>query len=103
MKERIYICHTYYHVYVTFLKECNLPAEKRGQATLVLSNLSNNFENLKERVESTGVFAEVIPFDEKKETDFPELAKYREPQRNLVKNLIQRNMESLLEGLFPSI
>lgn len=90
MKERIYVCHTYYHVYVTFLKECNLPAEKRGQATLVLSNLSNNFEQLKERVESTGLFAEIIPFDEKKETDFLELAKYRKPQQNLVKNLIQR-------------
>ena len=58
MKDRIYICHTYYHVYVTFLKELKLraeadPAKKAGAATLVLSKMSNNFENLKSRVEST--------------------------------------------------
>ena len=44
MRERIYVCHTYYHVYVTFLKELALPREKRGQATLVLSRMSNDFE-----------------------------------------------------------
>ena len=61
MKDRIYICHTYYHVYVTFLKELKLraeadPAKEAGAATLVLSKMSNNFENLKSRVESTGLF-----------------------------------------------
>ena len=69
MKDRIYICHTYYHVYVTFLKELKLraeadPAKKAGAATLVLSKMSNNFENLKSRVESTGLFEEVLEFDE---------------------------------------
>ncbi len=81
-KERIYVCHTYYHVYVTFLKELKLPKEKRGQATLVLSKLSNNFENLKSRVESTGLFEEVIEFDEKREDFFPELGKWRKGARN---------------------
>ena len=90
MKERIYVCHTYYHAYVTFLKELNLPKEKRGQATLVLSSLSNNFENLKERVESTGLFEQVIPFDERRDTEYPELTKYRQPQNNIIKHLIQR-------------
>ena len=90
MKERIYVCHTYYHVYVTFLKELNLPREKRGQATLVLSKMSNNFENLKERVESTGLFAEVIEFDEKREDYFPELAKYRKDTGNFLGNLWNR-------------
>lgn len=77
MKERIYVCHTYYHVYVTYLKELKLPPEKRGQATLVLSKMSNDFENLKSRVESTGLFEEVIEFDEKRDDFFPELAKWR--------------------------
>ena len=90
MKERIYVCHTYYHVYVTFLKELNLPKEKRGQATLVLSSLSIDFENLKERVEGTGLFERVLPFDEKKETFFPELEKYRKDTGNLVKNMWNR-------------
>lgn len=90
MKERIYICHTYYHVYVTFLKELNLPKEKRGQASLILSSLSIDFENLKARVESTGLFEAVYEFDEKRETCFPELAKYRKDTGNLVKNLWNR-------------
>lgn len=90
MKDRIYICHTYYHVYVTFLKELNLPKEKRGQATLVLSSLSINFENLAERVMSTGLFEDVVAFDEKRDTEFPQLAKYRVNTGSLVKNLWNR-------------
>ena len=39
MKERIYVCHTYYHVYVTFLKELKLGPEQRGKATLLLSKM----------------------------------------------------------------
>ncbi len=90
MKERIYVCHTYYHVYVTFLKELNRPVEQRGQATLVLSSLSIDFECLKERVEATGLFEAVVEFEEKRDTAFPELAKYRQDTGNLLKNLINR-------------
>lgn len=90
MKERIYVCHTYYHVYVTFLKELNLPREKRGQAALVLSKMSNDFESLKERVEATGLFAQVIEFDEKPEDFFPELAKYRKDRGNILGNMLAR-------------
>lgn len=95
MKDRIYICHTYYHVYVTFLKELKLRAESdpekgSGAATLVLSKMSNNFENLKDRVESTGLFAEVIEFDEKREDFFPQLAKYRKDTGSTLGNLFQR-------------
>ncbi len=90
MKERIYVCHTYYHVYVTFLKELNLPKEKQGQATLVLSKLSNDFENLKERVKSTGLFEEIIEFDEKRDDFFPELAKYKKDRGNIFFNMWNR-------------
>lgn len=90
MKERIYVCHTYYHVYVTFLKELNLPREKRGQATLVLSSLSNDFETLKERVERTGLFEAVVPFAEQREDAFPELKKWRKGAGNLIGNLFCR-------------
>ncbi|MCM1111687.1 MAG: glycosyltransferase family 52 protein [Muribaculum sp.] len=76
-RDRIYVCHTYYHVYVTFLKELKLPQEKRGEATLVLSKMSCNFEDLGSRVESTGLFAEVLEFDEKNERCFPELVRLR--------------------------
>lgn len=89
-KERIYVCHTYYHVYVTFLKELNLPLEKRGRATLVLSKLSIDFEKLKERVETTGLFEQVIEFDEKKDDFFPELAQYKKDRGNVVLNMWSR-------------
>lgn len=90
MKERIYVCHTYYHVYVTFLKELNLPKEKRGQATLVLSKMSNDFEQLKERVERTGLFEQVLEYDEKRADEFPQLNKYRVDRGNIVTNMIAR-------------
>ena len=90
MKDRIYVCHTYYHVYVTFLKELNLPAAERGKATLVLSRMSIDFELLKDRVDSTGLFESVYEFDEKREDFFPELAKYRQDKGNIVFNMLSR-------------
>lgn len=96
MKDRIYVCHTYYHVYVTFLKELKHREDRRrsgkeaGGATLVLSKMSIDFENLGERVESTGMFEEVLEFDEKKDTFFPELAKWSKDSGNLIANLFNR-------------
>ena len=62
---RIYICHTFYHAYIACLKELNMDKDKWGQASLMLSSMSNDFGNLKERAEKSGLFKEVIPFDEK--------------------------------------
>ena len=90
MKERIYVCHTYYHVYVTFLKEFALSVEKRGQATVVLSRMSTDFENLKDRLERTGFFEEVLWFDEKRFTEFPELMELHRDRGNILKNLPAR-------------
>ena len=89
-KSRIYVCHTYYHVYVSFLKELNLPPEEFGTATLVLSKLSNDFEALKERVSKVGVFAEIYEYDEKSQDAYPELAKYRVESGNVILNMIRR-------------
>lgn len=66
-KERIYVCHTYYHVYVACLKELYLPKEKQGKATLVLSTMSNNFGSLKDRAEKCGLFEAVHMFEEKED------------------------------------
>ena len=52
--------------------------------------MSNNFEDFGERVKSTGLFEDVIPFDEKREDFFPELAKYRIDKGNIVFNMWQR-------------
>lgn len=88
-KERIYVCHTFYHVYVALLKEFVLPKERIGGATMVLSHLSNNFGTLKKRLEKSGVFEEVLDFDEKNYTFFPELLKYK-GNRNFITNLVNR-------------
>lgn len=90
MKRRIYVCHTYYHVYVTFLKELNLPKEEQGHASLVLSQMSTDFESLKERLEKLDYFQEIFEFDEKRDTFFPELAQYKHPSQNFIKALYNR-------------
>lgn len=90
MKKRIYICHTFYHVYIACLKELNKDSSKWGEASLMLSKMSNDFGNLKSRAEQTGLFAEVIEFDEKEESFFPELAPLKKDTGNLVRNMIQR-------------
>ncbi len=87
---RIYVCHTYYHVYIAFLKELKLPKEQQGSAALVLSSMSNDFEELKSRVEATGLFREVIEFDEKREDFFPELARWRKGGGGFLGNLYCR-------------
>ncbi len=98
MKERIYVCHTYYHVYVTCLKELSLPKERQGKATLVLSTMSNNFGNLKERAEICGLFEEVVMFDEKEDVFFPELQKYHMDRGNIVLNMLARIKYTKLLG-----
>lgn len=98
MKERIYVCHTFYHVYVTCLKELTLPKAMRGHATLVLSTMSNDFGNLKERAEGSGLFEEVLMFEEKEEHFFPELARYHTDYGNLVRNLFSRMKFTKLYG-----
>ncbi len=97
-KDRIYVCHTYYHVYVTCLKELALPAERQGGATLVLSMMSNNFGNLKERAEASGLFEEVVMFDEKEDVFFPELKKYHTDRGNIVLNMLARIRYTKLFG-----
>ncbi len=89
-KGSIYVCHTYYHVYVTFLKELNKTEEEHGKATLVLSKMSTNFERLKERVEAVGLFAEVLEYNERRQSSFPELDKYMVQGGNIVANMVRR-------------
>lgn len=90
MKERIYVCHTYYHVYVTFLKELNMPKEKKGQATLILSRMSTDFESFSERAKASGIFEEVLEFDEKKADYFEELTALKQDKGNILCNMISR-------------
>ena len=87
---RVYICHTFYHVYISFLKEFALPEREKGNASIILSLMSNDFGDIKERILKSGYFKEVFEYDEKRETFFPELAKYKEDKGNAVSNMISR-------------
>lgn len=98
MKDRIYVCHTFYHVYVACLKELALPGEKQGCATLVLSTMSNPFGNLDERAGKCPLFEEVVLFDEKEDTFFPELKKYHTDRGNLILNMLARIKYTKLLG-----
>ena len=90
MKDRIYVCHTYYHVYVSFLKEYALDPDRKGGATILLSSLSTDFETLGERLGTLDFFEEVLEFDEKRDTFFPELAKWKKNHNNLILNMLSR-------------
>ena len=89
-KSRIYICHTFYHVYITCLKEFNLPMEERGKASIILSLMSNDFGNLQDKLKECGLFEDVFTYDEKREDFFPELGKWKKDKGNIVTNMFSR-------------
>lgn len=98
MKKRIYVCHTYYHVYVACLKELNLPVQERNQADLVLSTMSNDFGDLPVRAGTCGLFEAVFMFDEKEDVNFPEVMKYHADRGSLLLNMAARIKYTKLLG-----
>lgn len=90
MKARVYVCHTYYHAWVAMVKELLLPKEEQKKATLILSKLSNDFGNLDERVRNSGLFEEVFMYEEKADTQFSQLEKYRKDTGNIITNMWNR-------------
>jgi hypothetical protein len=77
--KRVYICHTYYHVYVSLLKELNNRHVRNGKADIVLSTVSTDFKNLKDRLEKSQVFNKVLVLNEKNDIELfgDELKNYR--------------------------
>ena len=90
MKKRIYICHTFYHVYIACLKELKLNIMPSPEATILLSTMSNDFGDIKERLGSSGLFEAVFEYDERPESFFPELKKYHTDRGKLLFNMINR-------------
>ena len=88
MHNRIYVCHTFYHVYVACLKEFYIADGKK--ASLVLSKMSNNFGKMVERAKNSDIFDEVFEYDEKEDTFFPELKELKTDSGNIVTNMIKR-------------
>lgn len=89
---RIYVCHTLYHVYVSILKEMNLPEteKQKGMADIALSSMFMNFGDLSDRLEKAGIFREIYALHEKRDEDFPELMKYKKNHHNIVKHMFNR-------------
>ena len=91
---RVYVCHTFYHVYVACLKELHIrrkqKEERAGAATLVLSTMSNHFGDLFSRARASGLFQEVVRFEEKEAGFFPELAPLKRDTGSLLHNLWNR-------------
>jgi hypothetical protein len=90
MKDRIYVCHTFYHVYITVIKELNLPIKDRNKATLLLSTMSNDFGSMTERAEKCGLFEAVYMFDEIKDTRLPDVMADHKDNGNIILNLYHR-------------
>ena len=92
---RVYVCHTFYHVYIAYLKECALQnADKEDKtldkADILLSTMSNDFSGLKERMDATGFWNQVIPFEEKHFSQFPGLLSLKKDRGNIVCNMLER-------------
>ncbi len=86
--DRVYICHTFYHVYVAMLKE--LARGARNEAVLILSTMSNDFDGLKERLEKESLFFAVLLFEEKEDVTSPEVMQYHRDTGSALKNFLQR-------------
>ncbi|WP_081860968.1 glycosyltransferase family 52 [Butyrivibrio sp. AE2032] len=95
---RIYICHTYYHAYIAVVKELVARHESNEKADIILSTMSNDFGNLKERLEKSGVFDNVYMYDEKEDVTSEEVMSYHRDKGNIVANLLQRITYTKLLG-----
>lgn len=90
MKDRIYVCHTFYHLYVALIKEYNLPAEKQGGASIVLSRMSNDFGDIDVRLRQLSIIEEVFFYDEKRDYEIEKAVKYHAYQSNPIKRILYR-------------
>lgn len=90
---RAYVCHTFYHVYVSYLKECALKARGEydgSKADVLLSTLCTEFGDLQNRMMKTGFWNQVYMYEEKHFKDFPELDKYKKDRGNIAVNMFYR-------------
>jgi hypothetical protein len=97
-KDRVYICHTYYHAYIAVVKELIARRGGQGSADIILSTMSNNFEKLPERLKKAGVFDNVFMYDEKEDVTSEEVMSYHQDKGNIIANLIQRITYTKLLG-----
>jgi hypothetical protein len=97
-KSRVYICHTYYHAYIAVVKELVARQGESGKADIVLSTMSNDFGNLKERLEKAEIFDRVYIYHEQPDTSSQEVMSYHRDRGNIIANLLQRITYTRLLG-----
>lgn len=95
---RVYICHTYYHVYIAVVKELVGRQERSGSADIILSTMSNDFESLEDRLKKSGVFENIYTYDEQEDVTSEKVMKYHRDRGNIILNLIQRITYTKLLG-----
>ena len=61
-----------------------------GKADLALSRMFMDFGNLGERISAEGIFDRVLVLDERRDSDFPDLMKYKKNHHNIVRHMINR-------------
>lgn len=88
-KQRIYVCHTLYHVYVSILKEM-VQFRNEGKADIALSDIFMDFEDLDIRLKAAGVFENVYRLHEVRDVNIPGLMKYKENHNNILIHLVNR-------------
>lgn len=88
---RLYICHTFYHVYISVLKEMVFQKENGDRADILLSTLSTEFGNLEHRLRASDLFGNVELLLECHPRFFKEPFKGELGQGNPLKKLIQRH------------
>lgn len=73
---RIYVCHTYYNVFVSLLKELNIQREKPDKGVIALSLMSTNFQDLGIILKRLNVFNDIIELNEVHPSKFEEKFAY---------------------------
>lgn len=90
--KRIYICHTFYHVYVSILKECHLQHVQKDaycRADIILSTVYLDLTLIRDRLQKTEFFDHIYIYHEKPFEAFPHLMKYKE-DHGILRNMVQR-------------
>lgn len=77
MSKTIYVCHTYYHVYISILKEFARDNWDQEKSSIVLSTMSNDFEELPSRLKDSNIFDNVFMYDEQPASNYEGLSKYK--------------------------
>ena len=97
-KKRVYICHTFYHLYISIVRELLLGEMHLGEADLILSTMSNDFGGVDERIRKENIFDKILYYDESWHGDDPNVNKYKRNRGNFFLNLVQRIKYTKLIG-----